>query len=180
MKTHTKFEKIVMLWLNSGYIFVSYWEGNTISSVLGTYLLLFFKESLSRIKWFNRSGSPTVTGHIRKCQCWGYGSLGCCLLSSKPMSPELARITWHFTAWGVLFVLARWLYLVKSLGWKALFYWIDFKKYYTITHTSFLCVTQECGFSNYEMCYLQPRKVLFDSSGNPLWTSPDYNFDFAL
>lgn len=47
--------------------------------------------------------------------------------------------------------------------------------------TQALCVTQEYVFSNCETwCYLQHKKVLFDSSGNPSWTSPDYNFYFAL
>lgn len=90
-------------------------------------------------------------------------------------------INWHFTAWDALSLSARWLYLGKTLSWKKLFCWIDFKKYYKITHTSSLCVTQECVFSNYETwCYLQPKKVLFDSSGNSSWMSPDYNFYFSL
>lgn len=171
-----------MLWLNSGNIFmVSCWEGNTISGVLGTYLLLSLRGLYQAPKWFNRSGGPTVTGHIRKFQCWGYSSLGCWLLSSEAASPKSWQELLSFSQHGVF--CSRWLgdYIWGKV-WVERHYFIGLtSRSITQLRTQAFSVWLECGFSNYETwCYLQPRKILFDSSGNPLWTSPDYHFDFAL
>lgn len=108
MKTNTKYKKITMLWLNSGNIFmVSCWEGNTISGVLGTYLLLSLRGLYQAPKWFNRSGGPTVTGHIRKFRRWGYSSLGCWLLSSEAATPKSWQELLSFSQHGVF--CSRWL-----------------------------------------------------------------------
>lgn len=110
---------------------------------------------------------------------WCFGLLNTIIQNND--HKESSRITWHFTARGTLFSSATWLYMGKSLSQNILFYWIDFKKYYKIMHTSSLCMTQECGFSNDETwCYLQPGKILFDSSVHPLWMSADHSFDFVL
>lgn len=141
----------------------------------------FFNAFLSIFTWFNRSGGPAITGHIRKVQCWNYGSLGWRPLSAKAAilknQQELLGISHH----GVFCSLRLNDYIWGTFDLKGIILldWLQ-EVLYNYAH-SFLCIILKCGFSNPEMwCYLQPRKVLFDSSGNPLWTSPDYNFDFAL
>lgn len=155
MKTRTKYKKIAMLWLNSGYIFmVSCWEGNTISGVLGTYLLLSSLRDLYQTSndstdlEVQQSQDTSANFSVEVMVLWG---AGCCHPKHRSQRVGKNYLAFH-SAQGVLFPSARWLYLGKSLSWNALFYWIDFKKYYTITHTSFsvwlrsvVFLTMKCG-----------------------------------
>lgn len=121
------------LWFPAGkaIALVRPWE-HTCSFLQGSFIM---RQMIQQI-W--RSNSHRMHQKISVLRVWFFRVLAAVIQSSN--SKESARITWHFTARGVLFPSARWLYLGKSLSWKALFCWIDFKKYlYSYAHKLSLC-----------------------------------------
>lgn len=63
---------------------------------------------------------------------WGEGHC-----QPKQQSQRTSKNCLVFLSMGCSVLLGSMIIFGESLSWKALFYWIDFKKYYTITHTAF-------------------------------------------
>lgn len=155
MKAHTKYEKIAMLWLNSSYVFtLSCWKGHFLLPLVvswehACHFLQCIFINLYDLIDLEAQSSQDISENcsVEIMVLWGNDHC-----QPKHQSQRISKNYLAFLSIGCSVPLGSMIIFGKSLSWKALFYWIDFKQYDTIMHTAFLVwlwsvvfPTMKCG-----------------------------------